>query len=101
MANIDLATGASKSLKKTIDEVMNFLGNQETQPTSGLRDFLNEKLADLAERWYRRGFNRGHRESAQQLAKGKVPKILTCDATREFFKGGKRKVNLKSTLKGE
>lgn len=68
MNNADFVAGASASLKKTIDEVM----------------------------WRRKGFNRGHRESRRQTARGEAPKILRYGATRLFFKGGKRTVHLKS-----
>lgn len=98
MNNADFASGASASLKKTIDEVMAFLGQHGPQPPDNLRDFLHERLNDLAVKWYRKGFNRGHRESHQQTARGKVPKILRYDATRLFFRGGKRTVHLKSEL---
>jgi hypothetical protein len=94
----DFAAGASASLKKTANEVMAFLGHQDPPPTANLRDFLDEKLGDLAIKWYRKGFNRGHKESHQHTAKGKVPKTLRHDATRQFFTGGKRTVHLKSVL---
>ncbi len=96
MSRADFAAGASASLKKTIDEVMAFLGQQGPQPPDNLRDFLHERLNDLAIKWYRKGFNRGHRESHHQAARGKAPKSLSYDATRMFFKGGKRNVHLKS-----
>jgi hypothetical protein len=94
----DFAAGAAASLKTTANEVMAVLGHQDPLPTDDLRDFLNEKLGDLAIKWYRKGFNRGHKESHAQTAKGRVPKTLRHDATRQFFSGGKRTVHLKSVL---
>jgi hypothetical protein len=92
------ATGASKSLNKTITELMTFLEKAEKRPVNGLREFLNEKITDLAVKWYRRGFNRGHREVAKQMGKGRVPRILRWEATREFYLDNERTVNLRSTL---
>jgi len=94
----DFAAGAAASLKKTANEVMAVLGHQDPLPTDDLRDFLNKKLGDLAIQWYRKGFNRGHKERHAQTAKGRVPKTLRHDATRQFFSGGKRTVHLKSVL---
>jgi hypothetical protein len=95
----DSATGASASLNLTITAIMEFLDDEGDRPRSGLREFLYDKLGDLAVKWYRHGFNRGHRESAKQIKNGSVPRVLRYDATREFFTGGKRTVRLKSTLK--
>jgi hypothetical protein len=92
------AAGASASLNKTISEIMKFLNSREPRPTAALRVFLREKIGDLGERWYRRGFNRGHRESRKQMRKGKVPRTLRYDATRKFFRGSRRTVRLKSVL---
>src|SRR5690242_17537680 len=98
---IDLAAGASKSLKKTTKAIMKFLKDSGDQPQSGLRDFLNDKLGDFAVKWYRKGFNRGHKESHKHYSKGKAPRTLSYDATREFFTGDERTVHLKSTLKNK
>lgn len=94
----DFAAGASSSLKQTANEIMAFLGRQDPLPKDDLRIFLHEKLGDLAVKWYRKGFNRGHKESHAQTVKGRVPKTLRHDATRQFFTGGKRTVHLKSVL---
>ncbi len=95
----DHAAGASKSLKKTAKAIMNFLNDKGKRPQNGLRDFLHEKLGDFAVKWYRKGFNRGHKESDRQCKKGGVPRVLSYDASREFFTGDERTVHLKSTLK--
>jgi hypothetical protein len=94
--------GASASLNKTITEIMRFLKDEGERPTDGLRDFLREKLGDFAVKWYRRGFNRGHRETDKRCREDRiphVPRVLRYDATREFFTGDERSVSLKSTLK--
>jgi len=95
----DFAAGASASLNKTITAIMEFLEHEECPPRRRLRDYLHERLGDLAVKWYRRGFNRGHRESDNQCNYGRVPRVLRYDATREFFTGTERTVQLKSTLK--
>ena len=95
----DFAAGASASLKLSIKAIMEFLEDVEKHPRSGLREFLYEKLSDLAVKWYRRGFKRGHIESDRHIQGGKVPRVLRYDATREFFTGRERTVRLKSTLK--
>jgi len=95
----DHAAGASKSLKKTTKAIMKFLKDEGDRPQNGLRDFLHDKLGDFAVKWYRRGFNRGHKESGKQCDGGKVPSTLRYDATREFFTNDERTVHLKSALK--
>jgi hypothetical protein len=95
----DQAAGASKSLKKTTKAIMKFLDDKGDRPQNGLRDFLHDKLGDFAVKWYRKGFNLGHKESHKQCDGGKVPRTLRHDATREFFTGDERTVRLKSVLK--
>jgi hypothetical protein len=91
--------GASASLNKTITAILQFLEADEARPRRGLRDYLHGRLGDLAVKWYRHGFNRGHKESDKQCKNGKVPRNLRYDATREFFTDAERTVRLKSTLR--
>jgi hypothetical protein len=93
------AAGASASLNKTTTSIMKFLEDEEQRPPRHMRAFLYEKLGDLAEMWYRKGFNRGHKESDEQCEESRVPRVLRYDATREFFTNDERAVRLKSTLK--
>jgi hypothetical protein len=95
----EYAAGASASLNKTTTVIMKFLKDEGERPPRRLRAFLHEKLGDLAEMWYRKGFNRGHKESYRQCEEGRVPRVLRFDATREFFTDDERTVHLKSTLK--
>jgi hypothetical protein len=95
----NFAAGASASLNKTITELRRFLQDQRRRPSNGNRDYLYELIADYGESNYRRGFNRGHRETAKNARKGKVPKVLRYTKRREFFAGEQRVVRLKSTLK--
>lgn len=93
--------GASSSLNKSIAEIDTFLTGHGVPMSPGpLRDELHDKLADLAQKWYRRGFSRGHRESrATYLALGKVPKKLRAKVGRNLFAGKRRILKLKSTIK--
>jgi hypothetical protein len=99
----DSTSGASASLNRTITDIKEFLGDEGRRPGgrgASLRDFLHEKLADLAEKRYRRGFRRGHKESHKRfVATGVFPSELRYDAEREFFKGHKRQVHLTSKIK--
>lgn len=95
----DFAAGASASLNKTITALQTFLGDDDDRPERGLRDYLFAQLGDLAAKWYRHGFNRGHRETIKQTRHGRTPRTLRYDATREFFLGTKKTVHLKSSLK--
>jgi hypothetical protein len=74
-------------------------GDQRKRPAEGLRDFLNELIGNYGEYNYRRGFNRGHRESAKNVKNGRVPTTLRYEKTREFFNDGERTVHLRSRLK--
>jgi hypothetical protein len=97
---IDNAAGASASLHMTISDLMAHLGKNGKRPKEGLRDYLYELIGDYGEKNYRRGFNRGHQESAKSVKKnGKVPKVLRYIKTREFFHDGERTVRMKSTLR--
>lgn len=95
----DFAAGASASLNKTITAMETFLEDKGDRPTRGLRDYLSAQLCDLAVKWYRHGFSRGHRESKKRSRHGRIPRVLRYDATREFFTDDERTVHLKSTLK--
>jgi hypothetical protein len=97
------AGGASASLNKTISEIMAFLNDRGRRPGgrgADLRDFLHEKLADLAVKRYRRGFRRGHIESHKRFVEtGVFPNEIEFEAKREFFDGQNRRVQLTSRIK--
>jgi hypothetical protein len=93
----NLARGRSESLNKTITELMDFLDDNSRRPNTNKRDFLHRKLADLAVRFFRLGFRDGHRSSFQEFKKtGKVPRRIQKFVIRDFFKGQKRFVEIKS-----
>jgi len=103
MASKDLVHGASKSLNKTISEIMRFLGdNSRRQGGKGtrLRDFLHEKIADFGTYWYKRGVRRGHMESYKEFKKtGEVAMKFHYEGKREFFRGLERRVRVTSKIK--
>lgn len=92
--------GASKSLNKTITEIVDFLGDEVDRPSKNLRAFLHDKMGDLAESWYRKGFNRGHRESYKVFtSEGEVPVRLEAKKKRTLSLNQKRHVSLKSKIR--
>ncbi len=105
MANRDVVKGRSEAINKTITEIMKFLEDDGERPGgrgADLRGFLRQKLADLAEHSWKRGFRRGHIEAHKEsVDKGKVPTKLRYEARRVFFKGQKRLVRVTSKIKRE
>lgn len=94
------AEGASKSLNKTITDIMGHLGQAMDRPNADLRTFLYERIGDLSERWFRKGFNRGHREARREFEdRGRVPLKLSYDCKRRLSPKQKRAIELKSTIK--
>lgn len=96
MAKNAHAAGASKSINKTISEIEGFLQNAGVNAPAGkLRPMLHASIADLAEKWYRRGFKRGCIEAKDAYKEtGKFPKEVTYDGSRELFIGQKRDLEL-------
>ena len=103
MATPERIKGRAESLNTTITEVMDFLGDEAKRPGgwgAKLRPFLHEKLADLAERWYKRGVRRGHMECHKEFkATGALSRKLRYAGNREFFVGQKRAVRVTSKIK--
>jgi|SRR5579883_596692 len=100
MKDTNPAKGASKSLNKTITELMEYLDDSGPRPRQGLREFLYGKVGDLAEKWFRKGFNRGHKESyAAYLDDGVVPVRLEYLCSRNVCPNEERQITLKSTIR--
>jgi hypothetical protein len=78
---------ATKSLNKTITDVMAHLNDNGWRPgrdDGGYRQFLYEKIRFLAERSYKKGFNRGHRVSyAECVETGSVPTTLNYESKKK------------------
>jgi len=100
MASNDLVRGRSESLQKTISEIMKFLKDDAERQRDHLRNFLHEKLADLAEHWYKRGVRRGHMKSYKEFkATGAVSAKLRYQNKRDFFEGQERQVRVTSKIR--
>lgn len=100
MSNNHQKIGASKSLNRTITELMAHMGDEGERPKSDLRKALREKIGDLAESWFRKGFNRGHKEAHRRYEEqGEVPTTLKAKAKRTLAPKQRRKVKLRSTIK--
>lgn len=103
----DGGANASASIKKTLKDIENLLAGLELTPhrNAGLRIELRatllEALEQVGELWYRKGFNRGHRE-AYKRAKDtdQIPRILkTSKARRLTASSKKRIIKLSSKIK--
>ncbi len=91
------AAGASKSLTKTIREIEDYLQDVKVQiPKGVLRSNLHRKLADLAEKWMKRGFRRGCIELEKEFkVTRRFPKKISYDCSRELFSGQERLIEVK------
>ena len=95
--------GASASINKTIDEIERILQGRKLSQggvlRQQLRDALEEALVKSSKSWYKKGFNRGHKESYLAYKETEtVPSVLKIHVQREFIPKSKSKVVLKSTL---
>jgi hypothetical protein len=90
----EIAKGASKSLNKTISEIMEHLGDERRRPKAKLRKFMRARIGDLCEHWYKRGFRRGHMQSVKTLSEP-----LRYECSRKLSPGQNRKITLISTIK--
>jgi hypothetical protein len=92
-----------KPLDKAIAEIMEFLGDTNKRPALGpemLRFLLHDKIGDLAEWWFRRGFSRGHKESYKAYStQNIVPCTITYECSRNVSPGQNRRIDLKHTIK--
>lgn len=80
MARDERIAGASESLNRTISDLMEYMEDQSSRPNAELRQFMYDKVADLAEWWANEGFYWGHGTACQKCAElGEVPATLTLD----------------------
>jgi DNA phosphorothioation-dependent restriction protein DptG len=101
MSRADKIEGSSKSLNKTIRELKKFLSDNVKRPVGvKLRPFLNERIADLAEHWYKRGVRRGHIQSYREWkTTEKVSRKLYYEDAKDFYDGREREVRVTSRVK--
>lgn len=102
--NADFAAGASASIKKTISEIEAIVTGESLGGAGKNRQQLHAKLQDAviksSKLWYKKGFNRGHRESYRaHQESGQVPRTLSLLVTREFIPNTPRPAYLKSRIK--
>lgn len=103
MKNGGYVAGASASINKTLNEIVRIVEGKRLAPAGPLRVQLRAELQAVviasSKRWYRKGFNRGHKE-CYRVAKraGKVPSVIAAAVEREFVAKTSSKVKLKSTL---
>ena len=69
--------GASKSLERTISDLMSFMEN-DVRPAGGRRDAMYELVASVSEWWAKAAFEWAHAECYKQFTDGgKVNKTMT------------------------
>lgn len=67
-----------------------------------LREKLFESLTKLSTLWYKKGFNRGHKESFCQFKEhNEFPMVISKKMTRDLLPNTQAVVKLKSTLSAE
>ena len=72
--------GAAQALHKTISELMEYLDQESRRPSIELRQFMREKIGDVAEWWAREGFYWGHGTACRRWKEtGEVPASLELD----------------------
>jgi len=97
------AAGASASIMKTLNEIEKIVGGKKLPPAGPKRNALRQKLQAAliksSRTWYRKGFNRGHRESFRaHKHQALVPATLVVNVEREFLPKTQSPVKLKSRL---
>lgn len=98
--------GASSSIAKTIDEIGAILEGEFLQKAGekreALRASIESALTGLAKTWYKKGFNRGHKESFRNFKESKeFPTEISTSVSRSLLPNSKHKIKLKSSLKTE
>lgn len=103
----DGGASAATSINKTLTDIESILAGEELSPHFNaklrikLRNALLEAFEAVGQSWYRKGFNRGHREAYEQAQEdGNVPKVLRAAKSRCLTRSSmKRKIKLKSVIK--
>ena len=100
--------GACASIKKTLKDIDSILQgvNLETEGElrDKLRDALTTSLKILSQKWYKRGFKRGHIECYKKYSESKAfPKTLRTKVLRKLLPNQHRQENiiLRSKLKNK
>ncbi|MDA8118697.1 MAG: hypothetical protein M0Z85_01300 [Gammaproteobacteria bacterium] len=97
------AAGASAAIMLTVQDIDKILTGENLKISGPKREALRQKiqaaLIKSSRSWYKKGFNRGHKEAFREYkAHKQVPDVLMAEVEREFVPNTKRRVPLKSTL---
>jgi len=98
--------GALESIDKTLREIEHILDGTSLDKAGKYRQELRLKieksLTKLGIKWYKKGFNKGHKEVYIQYIKtGKISENISIDVSRNLLPKSKSKIALKSSLKKE
>jgi len=95
------AEASCRSLNLTVTAVKNFMKDDAKRPKDmKLREHLYALLAKFGERWYKRGFRRGHLESYKKFkATGRLSSKLRYEKEKELFTDQGRRVSVESKIK--
>ena len=101
MDHPERAAGASASLNKTISELMDYMEDVSHRPSSDMRQFMYDRIADIAEWWANEGFYWAHGTAHQKsIELGEVPATLTVDYGNAWLAPGcERQLSLKSRIR--
>lgn len=105
--NGSFIAGASRSINLTLKDIDHILdgidipGPRRAKLREELRGKLLESFEKVGQQWYRKGFNRGHRESYKASQDtGEVPAKLTVTKTRKLTpSSAKKTIRLTSKIK--
>lgn len=95
--------GACAAIEQTMTDIEKILTGEKLKISNPKREALRKKikaaLIKSSRSWYKKGFNRGHKEAFRAHKTHKrVPETLEVEVEREFVPNTKRRVPLKSTL---
>ena len=99
----EFAAGASAAIARTVNDIENILAGEKLKISGSKREALRKKiqmaLTKSSRSWFKKGFNRGHKEAFRaHKTHGQVPEILEVEVEREFVSNTMSRVPLKSTL---
>lgn len=97
------AAGASAAIMLMVKDIEQILNGEKLKISGPMgkasRQKIQATLIKSSRSWYKKGFNRGHKEAfLAYKANNQVPTNLAVDVKREFVPNTKRTVTLKSTL---
>lgn len=96
--------GASASIQKTLKEIEAITSGGQLESKSHYRQklhtILENSLIDIAKTWYKKGFNRGHKESFRNFTEqGDFPIEISTNVSRSLIPNSTQSIRLKSSLK--